>query len=149
MIVNKRQWHYKAIDQFGSKSAKDKFSLGCHTTCSYIRALVWALIMATVATLFFTFVGAMALTFLASALIAPVQMVMGVEFVKGTWPALFYTFGGAVWFLGSIAAVTSLIVFVINKYEERQPSAQEKASLIKAAYQDKVDGICTLVTLEK
>lgn len=149
MIVNKRQWHYKVIDQFGSKSAKDKFSLSCHTTCSYIRALVWALIMATVATLFFTFVGTVALTFLASALIAPVQLAMGVEFVKGTWSALFYVFGGGVWFLGGIAALASLIAFVFKKYKELQPSAEEKASLIKAAYQDKVDGICTLVTLEK
>lgn len=149
MIVTKNQWHYKVIDMFGTKSAKDKFHLGCQTTCSYIRALVWSLIMATVTVLFFTFIGSMALTFLVSAIVAPFQLLMGVEFVKGTWSALFYFFGGAVWFLGGIAFLCALLSFAARKYQERQPSAQEKANLIKAAYQDKVNGICTLVTLEK
>lgn len=149
MIIRKNQWHYKAIDRFGTKSAKDRFYYGCHTTCSYIRALVWSLVMSVV---FLAFISAVisVLTFcVVSAIAAPIQLAMGLPFVKGTLAGAFYVFGALTWSAAAITGACAVLATLAALYQNRRPSAQEKADIIKAAYKDKVDGICTLVTLEK
>lgn len=143
MNISKNSWHYKAVDRFGTRTAKNKFDLGCHTTCTYIRAVTWSLIAAV-------WFGAIMLAFIAfivgtvvSMIAAPIQLIMGVVFEKGTWAAFAYVFGSLGWVVAGIAAI-AVISEIISR---RRPSAEEKASLIKQAYADKVDGICTLVKL--
>jgi hypothetical protein len=143
MNISKNSWHYKAVDRFGTRTAKNKFDLGCHTTCTYIRAVTWSLIAA----LWFSAIMLVFIAFIVGTVVsmiaAPIQLIMGVVFEKGTWAAFAYAFGAAGW--GITSAV--LILFIVTIIRDRQPSAEEKASLIKQAYADKVDGICTLVKL--
>lgn len=143
MNISKKSWHYKLIERFGTRSANNKFDYGCHTTCTYIRALAWSIIAAiwfcTIMLLLLGFV----IGCIVSMIAVPIQFMMGVVFEKGTWSAFAYIFGSLGW---CVALIISAL-FIINIITRNLPSDEQKASLIKQAYADKVDGICTLVKL--
>jgi hypothetical protein len=152
MNISTKSWHYRLINRFGSRSAKKKFDYGCHTTCTYIRALVWSMAMALFFTAFFTVIASFLLTVLVSTLIFPFVSTMeafaGLDiFNKESTYHFLAVFGIVGW--GFVVATLIGIVFHLGGQwlNARQPSQYEKANLIKQAYADKVDGICTLVKL--
>lgn len=147
MNISKSSWHYKAIDKFGTGGSKVKFYHGCHTTCSYIRALIWACIMAAIFGVFVTAMSGLAAGVLLSMIAAPIQLIAGVVFVKATWTGAAYVFGTFGWMIVGCFGLVAIVAKLIDLWHSRRPSAAERANLIKQAYQDKKDGICTLVNV--
>lgn len=152
MNISTKAWHYRTINRFGTRSAKNKFDYGCHTTCTYIRALIWSMLMALFFTAFFTAIAFFILTVLVSTLVFPFVSTMetfaGLDIFNKESTYHFLAVFGVIGWGFVVATIIGTVAHIGGQWlKARQPSQYEKASLIKQAYADKVDGICTLVKL--
>ena len=144
MIISKNSWHYRFTETWGVLGFERRCREGKHTTCSYIRAVVYAAVRCFIALAFALTIGS-AFLFIAAAMISvPIAIASGVVIVKGM---LLHTMlpmcvvgwtGVGVGLLGYLA---SLAGKRISRYSER------RQSLLLQAMQDKKDGVCTLVKI--
>ena len=140
MQISTSSWHYRFTDTFISSFA-GKCKRGQHTTCSYIRAFIYAVVAAITTTAFFGGLAAFALLIAASMISVPVMIfflplvhIPEVMLVSAT--------------MGWIAVGISLAVYLLHLLAKYGSEWSEKRhSLMIQAMQDKKDGICTIVRI--
>lgn len=151
MNISTKSWHYRTINRFGTRTAKNKFNYGCHTTCTYIRALIWSMFMAVFFGVFIALLSALAITIISCTVFFPFSFLESNSYMdifnKDSYYHFIAVFGIVGWGLISLTSFTFAIVAIGDWLKSRKPNAEVQAGLIRQAYADKVDGICTLVKL--
>ena len=141
MQISKSSWHYRFTD-FYIGSFADKCKKGQHTTCSYVRAVFYALIACITSTAFFGALAA-AVVFVASSMISVPVMIFFFPLVH--IPELMLVTAGMAWFMVSIGLGIYLISLLAQYGSEW---SEKRHSLMIQAMQDKKDGICTIVRIQ-
>lgn len=141
MQISTSSWHYRFTDTFISSFA-GKCKRGQHTTCSYIRAFIYAVISAITCTAFFGTLAGFALFIAASMVSVPVMI-----FFFSTFHIPEVMLVSAT--MGWIAVALVLTILLINFAVKHGSAWSEKRhSLMIQAMQDKKDGICTIVRIQ-
>lgn len=137
MQISTSSWHYRFTDTFISSFA-GKCKRGQHTTCSYIRTFIYAVIACITSTTFFGTLAGFALFIAASMLSVPVMIFFFSTFHIPEVMLVSATMG---WI---VVAIVLLINFVVKHGSEW---SEKRHSLMIQAMQDKKDGICTIVRI--
>lgn len=140
MQISTSSWHYRFTDTFISSFA-GKCKRGQHTTCSYIRAFIYAVIACITCTAFF---GSLAVVagFLALSMLTVPVLIFFFEAVK--IPEVMVALATMGW----IAVSVCLGVYLLNLLVKHGSEWSERRhSLMIQAMQDKKDGICTIVRI--
>lgn len=140
MQISTSSWHYRFTDTFISSFA-GKCKRGQHTTCSYIRAFVYAVIAAITCTAFFGSMAIIAAAILGSMISVPV-MIFCFSLVAIPKVMLFMATMG--WLLVAAGLFIYTLNFIIKHASEY---SEKRHSLMLQAMQDKKDGICTIVRI--
>ena len=140
MQISTSSWHYRFTDTFISSFA-GKCKRGQHTTCSYIRAFIYAVISAITCTAFFGSVAAAAV-FIASSMISVPVMIFFFPLVH--IPELMLVAATMAWIMVGIGLGVYLIS-LLAKYGSEW--SEKRHTLMIQAMQDKKDGICTIVRI--
>lgn len=138
MQISKSSWHYRFTDTFlGGFS--ERCRMGRHTTCSYIRAVFYALCACLLSVSFFGAVGIAALVILGSMLIVPALVFFAplVHIAEGF--LMFAVFG---WLFVAAGLAIATLNYLIKHGSE---AVRKRQSLALQAMQDKKDGVCTIV----
>ena len=141
MQISKSSWHYRFTDTYISSFA-GKCRNGQHTTCSYIRAFLYAVVACITSTTFFGAVAAGVLFVAASMLSVPVMIFF---FPLVHIPEVMLVSAAMAWFMVSIGLGIYLIS-LLAKYGSEW--SERRHSLMIQAMQDKKDGICTIVRIQ-
>lgn len=140
MQISTSSWHYRFTDTFLGGFAS-RCRKGQHTTCSYIRAVFYALCACLLSVSFFGTIGIFALALIGSMLTTPV-LIFFFENVK--IPEFMLVAAAMGW--GAVAL--GLGVYLLNLLMKYGSEWSEKRhSLMIQAMQDKKDGICTIVRI--
>lgn len=140
MQISTSSWHYRFTDTFISGFA-GKCKRGQHTTCSYIRAVFYALCACLLSVSFFGAIAVFAAALVTSMVATPVL----IFFFEGVKIPEFMV-AAAVMGWGAVA--TGLFVYLVNLLIKHGSEWSEKRhSLMIQAMQDKKDGICTIVRI--
>jgi hypothetical protein len=140
MQISKSSWHYRFTDTFLGGFA-GKCARGQHTTCSYIRAVFYAIVACLLSVAFFGTLAIFAVG-LISAMIAVPVLIFGFPLVHIPDPVIMMAF------MGWMFVAAGLFVATLN-YAIKHGSAwsERRHSLMIQAMQDKKDGVCTLVQI--
>ena len=141
MQISKSSWHYRFADTFlGDFDGKCK--RGQHTTCSYIRAVFYALCACLLMVAFFGSVGTVAVVILASMITVPILIFFAplIHIAE-----VFLTIAGMAWFMVAIG-LGAYLISLLAKYGSEW--SEKRHSLMIQAMQDKKDGICTIVRIQ-
>lgn len=141
MQISKSSWHYRFTDTFVGSFA-DRCRRGQHTTCSYIRAVFYAICSCLLFVAFFGFIGSAALAIVTSMLAAPI-LIFFFEAIKVPEVMLMAAT------VGWIAVAIVLFTYTVNhilKYTSEYSA--KRRSLVIQAMQDKKEGICTIVRIQ-
>ena len=140
MQISKSSWHYSFTNYYISGFAR-KCRDGQHTTCSYIRAVFYALCACLLTIAFFATLAIFAVTIVSTMVAVPVLIF---------WFPTVHILEGflMVAFMGWMCVAASLAIATVN-YTAKRASAwsERRRSLVIQAMQDKKDGVCTLVQL--
>lgn len=142
MKISKASWHYRFTDSYGVDGFARRCEDGRHTTCSYIRAVIYAALRAGVAWTCFAAVAAFLLFFAVSMVSMPVVIAAGVVIVPKTILDLMLAACILGWIIAAGLLAIRLIIYIIERLDER---SERRQSLLAQAYKDKKDGVCTLV----
>jgi cellulose synthase/poly-beta-1,6-N-acetylglucosamine synthase-like glycosyltransferase len=140
MQISKSSWHYRFTDTFISSFA-GKCKRGQHTTCSYIRAFIYAVISAITCTAFFGGLATAALFIVASMISVPV-MIFFLPLVH--IPEVMLVMATMAWIMTGVGLGVYLIS-LLAKYGSEW--SEKRHTLMIQAMQDKKDGICTIVRI--
>jgi len=142
MKISKASWHYRFTDTYGVSGFARRCQDGRHTTCSYIRAVIYAALRAGVAWTCFSAFAAFFLFFAVSMVSMPVVIAAGVVIVPKT--ILDFMLAACIlgWIVTAGVLAIRLIVYILERLGER---SERRQSLLAQAYKDKKDGVCTLV----
>lgn len=140
MQISTSSWHYRFTDTFISSFA-GKCKRGQHTTCSYIRAFVYAVIAAITCTAFFGSL-ALAVLFVASSMVSVPVMIFFFPLVH--IPELMLVAAVMSWIMVGVGLFVYLLNLLIKHGSEW---SEKRHSLMIQAMQDKKDGICTIVRI--
>lgn len=142
MKISKSSWHYRFTDAYGVFDFDRRCAEGRHTTCSYIRAVFYAMLRAFVAFSALTVTAAFFLFFAVSMVVMPFVIAAGVVIVAKT----LLDFMLAACILGWIVAAGFLLIFLLSCLIDKIADHKERRqSLLAQAYKDKKDGVCTLI----
>jgi uncharacterized protein YacL len=140
MQISTSSWHYRFTDTFISSFA-GKCKRGQHTTCSYIRAFIYAVVAAVTCTAFFGCMGILAALILGSMITVPL-LIFFAPLVHIAEPFLGFAT------LGWIAVTICLTICLLNLLVKHGSEwSDRRHSLMIQAMQDKKDGICTIVRI--
>lgn len=140
MQISKSSWHYRFTDTFLGGFA-DRCRKGQHTTCSYIRAVFYAIVACILSVSFF---GGLAI--FAAAIVGSMISVPVIIFFFGLVKIPEFMLTAAV--MGWIAVAIGLFIYLVNLLIKHGSEwSQRRRSLVIQAMQDKKDGVCTLVQL--
>jgi len=142
MKISKASWHYRFTQTYGMDGFTRRCEDGRHTTCSYIRAVIYAALRAVVAWSALAVVIAAMLSILASMVTIPVVILAGVVIVKAS------LLGGMVplCVVGWSATVFGLLCYLLSCLGDVISARSERRqNLLAQMYKDKKDGVCTLV----
>ena len=152
MDISRKDWHYKFIMKHGHTDTRwaMRATNKKYTTCTYIRAFLYALLNASMFALSVAFFVCFVLFMAGSGVyFAFMCLSLGAippepTFVLGAGLAFWLiTFAGLVLYI-----LTKLAKGITTAYEwfvGRQQVKARKKSLAKQAYEDKKNGVCTLV----
>lgn len=140
MQISTSSWHYRFTDTFIASFA-GKCKRGQHTTCSYIRAVFYALCACLLSTAFFGGLAVFA-TFIIGSMISVPVMIFFFELVK--IPEVMLVSATMGWIAVSIA-LSIYLIGLLMKYGSEW--SEKRHSLMIQAMQDKKDGICTIVRI--
>lgn len=151
MNISTKSWHYRTIQRFGTHTAKNKFNYGCHTTCTYIRALIWSMLMGLFFGMFLTLLLTLAVVIVSCTMFFPFSFLESNAYMdifnKESYYHFIAVFGLMGWGVVTGLTFITIVVVIGDWLKSRKPSAEVQAGLIRQAYADKVDGVCTLVKL--
>ena len=140
MQISKSSWHYRFTDTFISGFA-GKCKRGQHTTCSYIRAVFYAICACLLSTAFFGTLAIFAATLITTMVAVPV-LIFWFPTVHILEAFLMMAF------MGWLCVAAGLLVATLNYLIKHGSEWSEKRrSLAIQAMQDKKDGVCTIVQL--
>jgi hypothetical protein len=140
MQISTSSWHYRFTD-FYIGSFAEKCKRGQHTTCSYIRAFVYALFACIATTSFFGALAAAAL-FIASSMVSVPVMIF--FFPLAHIPEVMLTAATMAWIMVGIG-LSVYLISLLAKHGSEWP--EKRHNLMIQAMQDKKDGICTIVRI--
>lgn len=140
MQISTSSWHYRFTDTFISGFA-GKCKRGQHTTCSYIRAFIYALIACITSVTFFGIMAVLALAVVVSMVLVPVMIFF---FPLAHIPEFMLVATIAGW--GAVGV--GLFIYLVNLLIKHGSEWSEKRhALMIQAMQDKKDGICTIIRI--
>jgi hypothetical protein len=140
MQISTSSWHYRFTDIFINGFAS-KCKRGQHTTCSYIRAFIYALFACIASTAFFGALAA-AVLFVASSMISVPVMIFFFPLVH--IPEVMLVMATMAWLMVG-AGLGVYLISLLAKYGSEW--SEKRHSLMIQAMQDKKDGICTIVRI--
>lgn len=142
MKISKASWHYRFTETYGVSGFKRRCADGRHTTCSYIRAVIYAALRAGVAWTSFAAFAGILLFVVVSMVSMPVVVAAGAVIIPKT--ILDFMLAACVlgWIATAIGLALRLVFYITERLNER---SERRQSLIAQAYKDKKDGVCTLV----
>jgi hypothetical protein len=140
MQISKSSWHYRFTDTFLGGFA-GKCARGQHTTCSYIRAVFYALCACLLSVSFFGSVGVAALFVVSSMISVPVMIFF---FPLVHIPEVMLVTATMAWLMSAIGLACYLLS-LLAKYGSEW--SEKRHSLMIQAMQDKKDGVCTIVQI--
>lgn len=140
MQISTSSWHYRFTDAFIDSFA-GKCRRGQHTTCSYIRAVIYAFIACITSVAFFGTLTLAAVGIICSMLVVPV-MIFFFEAVK--IPEVVLTAATMGWIMTAIVLAVLTISFIAKRASQW---SEKRHNLMLQAMQDKKDGICTIVQI--
>jgi hypothetical protein len=140
MQIYKSSWHYRFTDTFIS-GFDGKCKRGQHTTCSYIRAVIYALIACVTSVAFFGGL-ALAALFIVSSMVSVPVMIFFFPLVH--IPEVMLFAATMAWIIVGIGLGVYLIS-LLAKYGSEW--SEKRHTLMIQAMQDKKDGICTIVRI--
>lgn len=141
MQISTSSWHYRFTDTFISGFA-GKCKRGQHTTCSYIRAVFYALCACLLSVSFFGGLGAFAIFLIGSMISVPV-MIFFFELVK--IPEFILASATMGWIATGLVLGVMTISFIMKR---ASAWSEKRHNLMIQAMQDKKDGICTIVRIQ-
>ncbi len=140
MQISKSSWHYRFTDTFISGFA-GKVKRGQHTTCSYIRAVFYAICACLLSVSFFGTIGLAGVFTIGCMAVIPVMIFCGVASIAEPF-LVACTMG---WIAVGLVLAVLTISFVLKNASEW---SEKRHSLMIQAMQDKKDGICTIVHIQ-
>lgn len=138
MQISKSSWHYRFTDTFLGGFA-GKCARGQHTTCSYIRAVFYALVACLLSVSFFGTLGIFALLLIGTMIVVPV-LIFAYPLVHIADPFIMMAF------MGWMCVAAGLFIITLNYLIKHGSEwSERRRSLMIQAMQDKKDGVCTIV----
>lgn len=146
MKISKSSWHYRFTNTYGVSGFERRCAEGRHTTCSYIRAVIYSALRAFIA---WSCAAALIgfVLFIAISMIAmPIVVAAGTVIVGKSLLDFMLAACVVGWTVTAGVLTIRLLVFIAEKLGER---SEKRQSLLAQVYKDKKDGVCTLVEVVK